>query len=121
MNRKILTALLAAVLLLPYGCTRKPQDQGKEITSAEFSALTLKWFSEDVAEDPFDLHFSLTHPEKFGITELSTSLGEVEDNGDDSELKERIRTLEEMSLAQLTEYVNRDIVLSILNLRDVLI
>jgi uncharacterized protein (DUF885 family) len=102
MNRKILIMILAALLLLPYGCTRK-ENPGKPVTSEEFAELTLQWFKEDVSADPIDLHFSLTHPEKYGISELGTSLGEVDSDDDGSQLRERIRTLEEMSTDQLTE------------------
>ena len=103
MYKRIMILLLAAAMLLPYGCKKKPVDTGTPITSEEFSALTLEWFKEDVSSDPFDLHFALVHPEKLGITELKTSLGELEDETGEEELKERIQKLEGMSLAQLTD------------------
>ncbi|MBO4537620.1 MAG: DUF885 family protein [Erysipelotrichaceae bacterium] len=105
MKKKFMIILLAVAMLLPLSaCKKEPTDTGKPISSEEFQSLMLDWFREDMASDYTNLHFSLENPEKYGITDVEVSLGEIESSDEDfQQLKDRLAVLEGLSTKELTE------------------
>ncbi|MBQ6655524.1 MAG: DUF885 family protein [Erysipelotrichaceae bacterium] len=105
MKKKLMIIMLAAAMILPTAaCKKKPEETGTPISSEEFRALMVDWFKEDIASDYVDLHFTLEHPEKYGITDVKVSLGEIERSDESkNQIRERTEKLKSFSRAELTE------------------
>ena len=118
---KKLTILLLTVLmcLTAFGC--KDNGSGKDDPPAgpsvfdldnmndiqtdvqkEFDALQKKWFREDMESDYLNLHFSVENPASMGITVPEVTLGEVEEDEDDTTYEDRLAELEKFKLEDLT-------------------
>mgnify|MGYP002771424614 CR=1 FL=1 len=89
MYRRVLSLFLAGSLLLG-GCGLPGHDSAS--VSARFDAYTDQLFREEIVLNTINLHYTLAHPENYGITEYTPSLG---DYNPDS-VEESYQSLEEM-------------------------
>ena len=77
-GRRLLAFVLAVMLTAALaGCAKegeKPGTGGKK--QAEFDAFLEEQFRENVQSDSISLHYTLAHPENYGITDMEPTLGE---------------------------------------------
>lgn len=89
---RLLLAVAVVAGILVFGAVGMVVWLDKTNGPAAFDAYVDTLFKEDVAENTINLHYTLAHPENFGITDYEISLGSygVED------FKENVRELEKM-------------------------
>ena len=75
--RKRLLACSLSVLLFITGCTKFTIPTN---ANAAFKNFTLCLFQEEVSSNTINLHYSLQHPEKYGITDIPITLGSFDFN-----------------------------------------
>lgn len=89
---RLLLAVAVVAGILVFGAVGMVVWLDKTNGPAAFDAYVDTLFKEDVAENTINLHYTLAHPENFGITDYEISLGSY--GADD--FKENARELEEM-------------------------
>lgn len=89
---RLLLAVAVVAGILVFGAVGMVVWLDKTNGPAAFDAYVDTLFKEDVAENTINLHYTLAHPENFGITDYEISLGSY---GVD-DFKENVRELEEM-------------------------
>lgn len=89
---RLLLAVAVVAGILVFGAVGMVVWLDKTNGPAAFDAYVDTLFKEDVAENTINLHYTLAHPENFGITDYEISLGSY--GADD--FKENVRELEEM-------------------------
>ncbi len=100
--KKILQLLLVILMVLSlFGC-KKPEVVVEEDPLDEtFQQIIDEWFIEDMSEDYLSLHFGLVNPEKFGITDVEVTLGEIEIEDDYDGYLERLEVLNNYDISNL--------------------
>lgn len=101
--KSALALLLAVVMLLSIGgCTNAEEEQ------QAFDSFLWEYFEESVTADTLTLHYTLAHPEDYGIEAPEVTWGDL-DNSEEArqeeqkELEETLQELKEFRYKQLTE------------------
>lgn len=87
---KCLISLTLAGCLFFSGCSMPAVS--KSATPEDFDARMDELFKEDIASNTINLHYTLAHPENFGITDYDVTLGGI--SADD--MKENSKNLQEL-------------------------
>ena len=69
-TNKFLISILFLLLLSLTGCKKIPTN-----ANTAFRNYTLELFREDVASNMLGLHYTIEHPEFYGITSIPTTFG----------------------------------------------
>lgn len=70
-GRRLLAALLVVMLVALTGCSKGNEtSQGGEKDQAKFDQFLEDQFRENVQSDSISLHYTLAHPENYGITDM---------------------------------------------------
>ena len=75
-RKRIIAAILPAMLFL-VGCSNISLPTN---ANTAFKNFTFSLFQQEVASNTINLHYSLTEPEKYGITNSVTTLGSFDFN-----------------------------------------
>ncbi|MBD5549206.1 MAG: DUF885 domain-containing protein [Lachnospiraceae bacterium] len=123
----VAAAVAAVVCLLACGITAIIIHKGGKTDSETFDAYTDELFKEEIAINTVNLHYTLAHPENYGITDYDVSLGDFSiENIKDSyqqfeDIKEKLLTYDRKKLTEsqrLTYDVLMDYVETELSVED---
>ena len=96
-GRRLLAALLVVMLVALTGCSKGNEtSQGGEKDQAKFDQFLEDQFRENVQSDSISLHYTLAHPENYGITDMEPTLGEYSEESFRENLEDAKETLEEL-------------------------
>ena len=96
-GRRLLAALLVVMLVALTGCSKGNEtSQGGEKDQAKFDPFLEDPFRENVQSDSISLHYTLAHPENYGITDMEPTLGEYSEESFRENLEDAKETLEEL-------------------------
>ncbi|MDE7211193.1 MAG: DUF885 domain-containing protein [Lachnospiraceae bacterium] len=74
-TKRLLPLLLSFCILLLSACGTKPQEDKKTTPDIPFGEFVDELYRTEVAADTLTLHYSLAHPENYGITAGDITLG----------------------------------------------
>lgn len=114
MKKRLCSASICVILLFISGC--KIPGNHSETSPASYDAFLDEIFCEEIAENTINLHFSLAHPENWGITDYEVTLGDLSD-----EAFANSRARLENYLNKLQQYKKSDLTLSNQLTYDILI
>ncbi|MDO4377757.1 MAG: DUF885 family protein [Erysipelotrichia bacterium] len=96
--KKIISLLLILTLLVTFtGCKKNDTSE-----SEKFAQLTKQWFVEDMSQDYLTTHFALVDMSKYGIEKPEVTLGEIENDEEDTTYKDRLAQLEKIKASKLS-------------------
>ena len=80
--RRCVGAALIGGMLLSFGCAsagqiRAEKTGAEQMAAGEFDAYVDEMFRESVVKNTINLHYTLAHPENYGIGDYEVSLGEI--------------------------------------------
>lgn len=76
MKKHLFSTLLSTTLLLLFTSCNTQKNLGNEDTS-DYQNFLQEMFCKEISENTINLHFTLAHPEKMGITDYPVTLGDL--------------------------------------------
>ena len=109
-KKRVLSAFLCIFTLIPFfltGCTSaKPDTSATDQPTASFSEFCDDLFVSEVASNTINLHFTLSDPGAYGITDVPITLGEISDraaNETNASLENTLNALKQFDYDSLTK------------------
>ncbi len=101
-------ALVVAMTFSMAGCEKSRNSSSAKKEQEKFDAYLQESFEESVTEDTVTLHYSIAHPENYGITPPEVTLGEFDLSEETlakevTEIKEEMAELKEFDYQLLTD------------------
>lgn len=109
-KKRVLSAFLCIFTLIPFlltGCTSaKPDISSANQPAASFSEFCEELFVSEVSSNTINLHFTLSDPSSYGISDASITLGEISDravNETNASLENTLNALKQFDYGSLTK------------------
>lgn len=109
-KKRVLSAFLCIFTLTPFlltGCTSaKPDISSANRPAASFSKFCEELFVSEVSSNTINLHFTLSDPSSYGISDAPITLGEISDravNETNASLENTLNALKQFDYGSLTK------------------
>lgn len=109
-KKRVLSAFLCIFTLIPFlltGCTSaKPNISSANRPAASFSEFCEELFVSEVSSNTINLHFTLSDPSSYGISDAPITLGEISDravNETNASLENTLNALKQFDYGSLTK------------------
>ena len=109
-KKRVLSAFLCIFTLIPFlltGCTSaKPDISSANRPAASFSEFCEELFVSEVSSNTINLHFTLSDPSSYGISDAPITLGEISDravNETNASLENTLNALKQFDYGSLTK------------------
>ncbi len=102
-KRLFSTFLCTSLLLLFTSCNTQKNSENND--TSDYQTFLQEMFCQEISENTINLHFTLAHPEKMGITDYNVTLGDLSDEAfadTNARLENYLKKLEEYGTKQLS-------------------